>query len=226
MFLSSGLYLTRGAYNTSAGGPDNGTEALNTTQHFYKSKTDTLATITTSGYFPNTLASSLDAQGFMSVNDFIAIEGSDASAVFIIQSLNPFTLSTSAVVPSFTITTFSSEFTGGSPPALTPFILFNIVKIGTFVTIYSNVQAASTTSSGPSASYSALTPLPAQFLPAPGTVGQGYFKITQNTIQSLGELQVTPIEFNIWCAPNHTTLFNASQALSFGAGSVSYFTAS
>lgn len=101
MFLASGLYLNRGTYNAFAGGPDNGSEALNVVTHFYKSKTDTLATIVSPGYFPSSLGSASDLIGFISVNDMFFIEGSDTSSQFQVQSINPFTLVSDSIIPAF-----------------------------------------------------------------------------------------------------------------------------
>lgn len=198
-------------------------QGVTTVMHTYRSLTDSASTILAADYFPPYIDGTLDK---IFANDTILIVASDQVLIAKVLTVNPITLDGSSSINSANIINYSSTFSGGTPTHVTPEITFKLIKIGTFVTMsIDGVQDAGTTAVTPSVLYGALSFLPDDFLPAPGTLANGYFKIVQNSVISLGELQVTPLGVFIWANPNHTTTFNSAQSLSFGAGSVSYFTA-
>ena len=108
MFLSSGLQLNRGLYNSQQ-------QAGNLTScvHTYKSTTDMVAAIMAPGYFPDNFNSDIND---VEIGDLLWIVGSDSFSVTEITALSPVTViinPTSNVFPGG-LTTSSINFTVAS----------------------------------------------------------------------------------------------------------------
>lgn len=120
-FETFNLLIARGRINTIA-------SETNFITHTYTSDIDTIATITTSGYFPALLGSNAEN---VKVGDQISLQGSDDNEVFQLTTLNPI-----AMIPAFegqteTSLTLANTWSGvfSSPVATT----FTFKKLGSLV---------------------------------------------------------------------------------------------
>src|ERR1041385_8542998 len=107
MFLSSGLQLNRGLYNSQQQSGE-----LKSCVHTYKSSDDTIGTITTNGYFPVNFDSDIDD---VKIGDLLWVVGSDNFVISKITALDPVVINVTpfnTVFPSG-LTTSSIDFLNG-----------------------------------------------------------------------------------------------------------------
>lgn len=216
-FTLLNFQFARGIDSTYAQG-----QGVTSITHTYKSDVDSSVTILTPGYFPAFIDGTPDK---IFVNDTILIIATDQVVMSQVLTVNPLTLSASVFSPSTFSATFSTTFNDENNLHVTPPIPFTVSKTGNIVTMAVNgVIDIGNTVATPAAFYVSLTTLPAPLIPA--FLGDGYFKIIQNGILNLGEIQVSPLgTITIYANPDHTTVFNVSVPTSFGSGSINYITA-